>query len=68
MKNDQNQLNALRLTETAHSVPAAVLGLGDAQPTPAHLVEMQHLVDEAMRDGAFGVSSSLGYLDRRSPV
>ena len=43
------------------SVRAAVLGLGDVQPTPAQLVEMQRLVEEAMTDGAFGVSSSLGY-------
>ena len=43
------------------SVRAVVLGLGDVQPSPAQLVEMQKLVDEAMRDGAFGVSSSLGY-------
>ena len=43
------------------SVRAAVLGLGDVQPTPAQLVEMQRLVEDAMRDGAFGVSSSLGY-------
>ena len=43
------------------SVRAAVLGLGEVQPTPAQLVEMQRLVEEAMTDGAFGVSSSLGY-------
>jgi N-acyl-D-amino-acid deacylase len=43
------------------SVRAAVLGLGDVQPTPAQLEQMQRLVEEAMRDGAFGVSSSLGY-------
>jgi dihydroorotase/N-acyl-D-amino-acid deacylase len=43
------------------SVRAAVLGLGDVQPTPTQLAQMQGLVQEAMRDGAFGVSSSLGY-------
>lgn len=45
----------------AASVRAAVLGLGDVQPTPAQLVAMQHLVSAAMDEGAFGLSSSLGY-------
>jgi dihydroorotase/N-acyl-D-amino-acid deacylase len=45
----------------AASVRAAVLGLGDVQPTPAQLAEMQRLVSAAMDEGAFGVSSPLGY-------
>jgi len=45
----------------AASVRAAVLGLGDVQPTPAQLAEMQRLVEAAMDEGAFGVSSLLGY-------
>jgi N-acyl-D-amino-acid deacylase len=43
------------------SVRAAVLGLDDVQPTPSQLAQMQGLVDTAMRQGAFGVSTSLGY-------
>lgn len=47
------------------SVRAAVVGLDDVQPTPAQLGEMQGLVDQAMRQGAFGVSTSLGYAPAR---
>jgi N-acyl-D-amino-acid deacylase len=43
------------------SVRAAVIGLDDVQPTPSQLAQMQGLVDTAMRQGAFGVSTSLGY-------
>src|SRR5207237_904643 len=43
------------------SVRAAVLGLDDVQPTPSQLAQMQGLVDTAMRQGAFGESTSLGY-------
>jgi len=49
----------------AASLRAAVLGLGDVQPEPAQLAEMERLADEAMRQGAFGVSSSLGYAPGR---
>jgi len=45
----------------AASVRAAVLGLGDVQPVPTQLAEMQRLVATAMDEGAFGVSSLLGY-------
>jgi len=43
------------------SLRAAVLGLGAAEPTPPQMTEMERLADAAMSDGAFGVSSSLGY-------
>lgn len=37
----------------------SVLGNSFERPTPAQIKEMQALVDEAMRDGAFGLSSML---------
>jgi dihydroorotase/N-acyl-D-amino-acid deacylase len=43
------------------SIRAAVLGLDDVQPTPLQLKTMEALADEAMTQGAFGVSTSLGY-------
>jgi N-acyl-D-aspartate/D-glutamate deacylase len=36
-----------------------VMGRSFARPTPAQLTRMQALVDEAMRDGAFGLSTML---------
>jgi N-acyl-D-amino-acid deacylase len=45
----------------ATQVRRIVLGENDVQPTPAQLDQMKQLVDEAMRDGAVGVSSSLMY-------
>ncbi len=45
----------------ATSVRRMVLGDADAQPTPAQLEQMRTLVDEAMRDGAVGLSSALQY-------
>jgi N-acyl-D-amino-acid deacylase len=38
-----------------------VLGDDDKQPTPAQLEQMKQLVDDAMRQGAVGVSTSLEY-------
>jgi len=38
-----------------------VLGLGEVQPTPEQLAEMERVTDQAMRQGALGVSSSLLY-------
>jgi dihydroorotase/N-acyl-D-amino-acid deacylase len=38
-----------------------VLGDDDKQPTPAQLEQMKSLVDDAMRQGAVGVSTSLEY-------
>lgn len=45
----------------ATSVRRMVLGDADVQPTPAQLDQMKALVDQAMRDGAVGVSSALQY-------
>lgn len=45
----------------ATSVRRMVLGDADVQPTPAQLDQMKKLVDEAMREGAVGVSTSLQY-------
>lgn len=43
------------------AVRAAVVGLDDRPPTPAELEKMQDLVAQAMREGAFGLSSGLVY-------
>lgn len=45
----------------ATQVRRYVLGNADRAPTPEELARMQQLVDEAMRRGAMGVSSSLIY-------
>lgn len=45
----------------ATSVRRMVLGDADVQPTAAQLDQMKALVDQAMREGAVGVSSSLQY-------
>jgi len=41
------------------SVRIAVIGAGDEQPTPEQLLEMQRLVDQALEQGAFGMSVGL---------
>jgi len=38
-----------------------VIGYADRAPTPAELRQMQSLVDEAMQQGAFGLSTALQY-------
>lgn len=38
-----------------------VIGYGDRQATPDELKQMQAIIAEAMRDGAFGVSTALQY-------
>lgn len=43
------------------AVRLAVLGSERRPPTPSELAQMESLVDAAMRDGAFGVSSGLVY-------
>jgi len=43
------------------SVRGTVLGSSDAAPTPPELNEMRGLVDQAMRDGAVGMSTGLFY-------
>jgi N-acyl-D-amino-acid deacylase len=45
----------------ATQVRRVVLGDADVQPTPAQLDQMKSLVEEAMKDGAVGVSTSLQY-------
>lgn len=45
----------------AASVREMVVGYGDRAPTPAELRQMQGLVEEAMRQGAFGLSTALQY-------
>ncbi|HTW78775.1 MAG TPA: D-aminoacylase [Terracidiphilus sp.] len=45
----------------ATSVRRMVLGDGDVQPTPAQLDAMKALVDQAMQDGAVGLSTALQY-------
>ena len=45
----------------ATTVRRMVLGDADIQPTPDQLKAMQQLVDQAMLDGAVGVSTSLQY-------
>src|SRR6202008_4847231 len=39
----------------------AVIGDDNRAPTPAELAQMQALVEQAMKDGALGVSSALIY-------
>jgi N-acyl-D-amino-acid deacylase len=41
---------------------AMVIGEGDRRATPAELEKMEALVDQAMREGALGVSTSLQYV------
>lgn len=43
------------------AVRIAAMGFADRQPTASELLQMQHLVGEAMEDGAFGLSSGLIY-------
>lgn len=45
----------------ATQVRASVIGYDDRPPTEDELKQMQALVDEAMKDGAWGLSSSLVY-------
>ncbi len=45
----------------AANVRGVVLGLGDVQPTAEQLARMEKLVDTAMQQGAFGVSTALIY-------
>lgn len=63
--------NRLRQTGTTVNVgtfvPAtmvrrAIIGMDNRMPTPEELTRMQAMVDQAMRDGAFGLSSALIYV------
>jgi N-acyl-D-amino-acid deacylase len=49
----------------ATQVREYVVGYDDRPPTPSELEQMAHLVAEAMKDGAFGVSTSLQYVPAR---
>ena len=44
------------------SVRSAVIGNANRQPTPEELEKMRSLVDQGMKDGAFGLSSGLFYV------
>lgn len=46
----------------ATQVRRAVIGMDNRPPTADELVKMQNMVDQAMRDGAFGLSSALIYV------
>ena len=45
----------------ATSIRRMVLGDADVQPSPAQLQQMQSLVEQAMQDGAVGLSTALQY-------
>ena len=45
----------------AAQVREAVIGDDDRAPTPAELGQMKELVEQAMKDGAFGISTALIY-------
>jgi N-acyl-D-amino-acid deacylase len=44
------------------SIRAAVIGQSDRKPTAGELAEMRTLVEQGMKDGAFGLSSGLFYV------
>lgn len=44
------------------TVRTAVIGVDNRKPTKEEIKEMKNLVEEAMKDGAFGMSSGLVYL------
>lgn len=44
-----------------NTVRGLVLGQKDIQPSPAQLVEMEKIVETAMKEGAFGISTGLFY-------
>lgn len=46
----------------ATAVRRAVIGMDNRQPTAAELARMEAMVDRAMQDGAFGLSSALIYV------
>jgi N-acyl-D-amino-acid deacylase len=50
-------------TLVAHgSVRAKVMGLGNREPTPDELSQMEALVEQGMKDGALGLSTGLIYV------
>jgi N-acyl-D-amino-acid deacylase len=46
----------------ATTVRRAIIGMDNRPPTPEELSRMEAMVDQAMRDGAFGLSSALIYV------
>jgi N-acyl-D-aspartate/D-glutamate deacylase len=46
----------------ATMVRRAIIGMDNRPPTPDELTRMEAMVDQAMRDGAFGLSSALIYV------
>ncbi len=46
----------------ATAVRRTVIGLDNRPPTPAELSQMEAMVEQAMQDGAFGLSSALIYV------
>ncbi|HWI18851.1 MAG TPA: D-aminoacylase [Vicinamibacterales bacterium] len=46
----------------ATAVRRTVIGLDNRAPTPEELARMEAMVDQAMKDGAFGLSSALIYV------
>ena len=46
----------------ATTVRSEVIGLAEREPTPDELRRMEAMVDQAMRDGAFGLSCALIYM------
>ena len=46
----------------ATQVRRAIIGMDNRAPTPDELSRMEAMVDQAMRDGAFGLSSALIYV------
>jgi N-acyl-D-aspartate/D-glutamate deacylase len=46
----------------ATAVRRAIIGMDNRPPTPDELARMEAMVDQAMRDGAFGLSSALIYV------
>jgi N-acyl-D-amino-acid deacylase len=44
------------------TVRTAIIGVDNKKPTKKEMKEMKNLVEEAMKDGAFGMSSGLVYL------
>ncbi|MFH0848805.1 MAG: D-aminoacylase, partial [archaeon] len=51
------------VTTVPHSnVRVAVIGYENREPTPSELDEMKNLVDQGMRDGAYGLCAGLRYV------
>ena len=60
---DKTPLSINLATLIAHgSVRAKVLGLENREPTPEELKKMENLVEQAMKDGAVGLSTGLIYV------